>query len=90
MGVPNETCVALDADHVHMTIFDDSTNEVYQLIVESMREIRETEPKRITEAGKARTFPQCDDLMLKLSGLVKDDQHLTFHLGGVYRRVRTR
>ena len=83
MGVPNETCVALDADHVHTTRFDDSTNEVYQLIVESIREIRETETKRLTEAGKACTFPRCDDLMLKFSGLVKDDQHLTFHPTGM-------
>ena len=56
MGVPNETCVALDADHVHMTKFDDSTNDVYQLIVALMREIRETEPNKIAEAGKACNF----------------------------------
>ena len=83
IGVPNETCVALDADHVHMTRFDDSTDEIYQLIVESMRGIRETEPKRLAEVGKACTCPRCDDLMLKLSGLVKDDQPLTFHPEGM-------
>ena len=66
MGVPYETCVALDADHVHMTRFDDSTNEVYQLIVGLMREIRETEPKRLAEAGKTCSFPRRDDLILKI------------------------
>ena len=55
MGVPNETCVALDADHVHMTKFDDSTNDVYQLIITLMREIRGIEPKRLAEAGEAST-----------------------------------
>ncbi len=77
MGAPNEICVALDADHVHMTKFDDSTNEVYQLIVGLMREVRGTEPKRLVEAGKACNFQRRNDLILKSLGLVKDGEHLT-------------
>ena len=77
MGVPNETCVALDADHVHMTKFDDSTNEVYQLIVGLMRETRETEPKKLVENGKACSFQRRDDLIVKPLGLAKDGEHLT-------------
>ena len=83
MGVPNETCVAVDADHVHMTRFDDPTNEVYQLVVGSMRETGETAPKRHAEAGKACDFQRRDDLILRFSGLVKHDEHLTVHPKGM-------
>ena len=83
MGVPNETCVALDADHVHMTKFDDPTNEVYQLIVGLMREIGETALKKHAEGGKACSFQRRDDLILKSLGLVKDDEHLTVHPKGM-------
>ena len=83
MGVPNETCVALDADHVHMTRSDDPTNEVYQLIIGLMREIRNTAPKRHAEAGKACNFQRRDDLIVKFLGLVKDDEQITVHPKGM-------
>ena len=77
MGTPNEISVALDADHVHMTKFDDSTNEVYRLIVGLLREVRGIEPKRLAEAGEAINFRRRDDLILKSLELFKDNEHLT-------------
>ncbi|KAK0512397.1 hypothetical protein JMJ35_005525 [Cladonia borealis] len=76
MGVPNEICVALDADHVHMTKFDDSANEVYQLIVRLIREVPDRKPKKLAEAGKTGSFHHYDDLMLKSLGVIKDDEQL--------------
>ena len=83
MGVPNETCVALDADHVHMTKFDDSTNEVYQLIVGLIRGVRDIEPKEMAEAGKAGSFQRRDDLVPTSLGLIKDDEQVTLDSKGM-------
>ena len=80
---PIETCVALDADHVHMTKFYDSTHEVYQLIVELIREVRYNEPKKIAEAGIAGSFQQRDDLTLGVLGLMKDDEQFTIDPKGM-------
>ena len=77
MGVPNETCVPLYADHVHMTKFDDPTNEVYQVIVRVIREVGETEPKKLAEAGKAGVFQPWDDLIFNSLGLFKDREQRT-------------
>ena len=85
MGVPNETCVALDSDHVHMTKFDDPTNEVYQLIVRRIRELSERQTEGFAEAAKAGTFQRNDDLILRSSKLIKYDEQLTFKSEGIHR-----
>ena len=77
MSVSNEICIPLDADHVHMTKFDDSTNDVYQLIVGLIREVRDNEPKKVAKAGKTGVFQPCDNMVLKLLGLIKDREQRT-------------
>ena len=85
MDVPNETCVALDSDHVHMTKFDDPANEVYQLIVRQIRELLGPQTEGLSEAAKAGTFQRNDDLILRSSGLIKCDEQLTSDSEGMYR-----
>ncbi len=89
MDVPNEICVALDADHVHMTKFDDPINEVYQLVVRQIREVSEPEPMRFAEAVNAGSFKRHDDLILTSLGLIKVDERLTVDPKGMQRRSRT-
>ena len=83
MGVPNEICVPLDADHVHMTKFDDPTNEVYQIVVRVIREVGDTEPKKPTEAGKAAVFQSWDDLIFISLGQVEDREQRTVGPKGI-------
>lgn len=83
MDVLNETRVALKSDHVHMTKFDDPTNEVYRLIVEKIRELSKPQAEKFARADEASTFQRHDDLILKPPGLIYDDEQLTFDPEGI-------
>ena len=74
MDVLNETRVAVESDHVHMTKFDDSTNEVYRLIVGQIRELLKPHAVEFAEANEAGTFQRHDELILKPTGLIYDDE----------------
>ena len=86
MDVPNEICVAVDADHVHMTKFDDQTNEEYQLIVREIREVSEPKPKCFAEAAEAGSLQRHDSLILNPSGPTKDSEQPTVDPKGMWRR----
>ena len=67
MDVLNETCVAIKSDHVHMTKFDDATNEIYRLIIGHIRELLEPHAVEFAKADEAGTFQRHDELILKTS-----------------------
>ena len=56
MGMPNEYCVAVDADHMSMTKFKGSTNEAYQLFVEFILRNPTSKPKIRVESGNIKTY----------------------------------
>lgn len=83
MEALNETCVAIKSDHMHMTKFDDPTNEVYRLIVQQIRELLKPQVMELAEADEAGTFQPHDELILKPPGLIYDDEKHTFDPGGM-------
>ena len=77
MDVLNETRVAVESDHVHMTKFDDATNEIYRLIVGKIRELLKPQAMEFAKADEAGTFQRHDELILKPPGPVYDDEQPT-------------
>ena len=86
MSVANEMIVPLDADHIHMTKFDDPANEVYQLIVRLIREVPDSKPKKLAETRKEDTVHKYSDRISKSLGLNKDDEQLGFDPKGIQRK----
>ena len=86
MSVANEMIVPLDADHIHMTKFDDPANEVYQLIVRLIREVPDSKPKKLAETGEEGTVHQYNDRILQSLGLNKDDEQLGLGPKGMQRK----
>lgn len=83
MDVLNETRVAIESGHVHMTKFDDSTNKVYRLIVAQIRELLKPGAMEFAKVDEAGTFKRHDELILKHPGLIYDDEEPTIDPEGM-------
>ena len=77
MEVLNESRVAIQSDHVHMTKFDNSTNEIYRLLVRKIRELLKPQAVELAAADEGGTSQPHDEPILKPPGLIYDDEQHT-------------
>ena len=77
MEVLNETRVAIPSDHVHMTEFDNPTNDVYRLLVGKIRELLKPQAVELAAADEGGTSQPHDELIPKPRRLIYDDEQYT-------------